>query len=209
MSEDNFKNNWGSIPMKKIKSLLPLIFGCILMLSSCAFVDDLFNEYFEGKSFVDEGIEEVIEEVIEEDINITITPYDGYDYPGPSDYVTLKANTYPQINWKVEGVGGIVEYWIFVYSPVLYNEGLTAAVLPDVWVVEDISPSLSSNKFGNIPPGAYEWTDPVFQPLKYNGTYIFWIAACDEYNYWIGMGMAEVMVWEGIDPPASPPPVLK
>jgi len=181
--------------MKKALLVLPFTILCILMFSSCAFLGDLLGEYFDGKGFVGDAI------------NITVTPYDYYSYPGPSDTLTVKANTNPQINWKVNGVSGIMEYWIFVYSPVLYSEGLTAAVLPDVCVVEDIPPSVSGTVFSHWPDGSYVWTDPDPQPLKYNGTYIFWVAACDEYNSWIGLGMAEVTIFDGVEPPASPPPI--
>jgi hypothetical protein len=179
--------------MKKTAYIVPIIALCLLLVPSCAFLNGVLDEYFEGQGFSEDAI------------HITVTPYDYSTYPGPSDYVTVSANSHPTIQWNVSGVSGISEYWIFVYSPVLYAEALTAAVLPDVCVVEDIAPSYSSTVFGDWPAGAYVWDDPVEQPLKYSGSYIFWVAACDEYNGWIGMGMAEVKVTGGIDPPSGTP----
>ncbi len=175
----------------------------LFCFTSCAFMDGLFDNYFDEKGFGYEGIES--------SMHITVTPYDpeGGSYPGPSDEIKVEANTNPTIFWEVEDVSAISEYWVFVYSPLLYQEGLTAEVLPDVWVVSEISPSLTCVEFGEVPAGAYSkeayvWEDPVPQALKYNGTYIFWVAACDEGGSWMGMGMAKVTVIGGSEPPDLP-----
>lgn len=171
----------------------------IFALSSCAFVGKLADELFDNKGSLF---------VIEPNLNITVTPFNGYDYPVPSVSVTIDANSAPVINWNVEGVNDYDQYWIFIYSPMLYSEGRTAAVMPDVWVVTEISPAVKSTVFGEVPPGAfgpdaYEWENPVLQPLKYNGTYIFWVATeLSTAGGWNGLGMAEVTVKNGIDPPA-------
>jgi hypothetical protein len=176
--------------MARLSGCIFLVALCALLLPSCAFLNGLLDEYLQGQGFGGDAV------------NITVTPFDYVSgYPGPSDHVAVGARTGPCIQWDVEGVSGIAEYWVFVYSPVLYAEGLTAAVLPDVVVVEDIPPSVHSTYFGNWPDGVYVWEDPVEQPLKYNGTYVFWVAACDDANGWIGLGMAEVTVTGGVDPP--------
>ncbi len=175
----------------------------LFSFTSCAFMDGLLGNYFDEKGFGYEGIES--------SMHIVVTPYNTSEniYPGPSDELTVEANTNPTISWELSGVNGIYEYWVFVYSPLLYQQGLTAEVLPDVWVVSEISPSLTSVEFGEVPAGAYGtdayvWADPVPQALKYNGTYIFWVAACDEGGSWIGLGMAEVAVVGGTEPPNPP-----
>lgn len=174
--------------------ILLLIALFILSITSCAFIDAVNDELFNGQGLGDQNIKT--------GMHIMVTPYDSMypAYPGPSDTVTVKANTFPTIYWDIEGVSQIAEYWIFVYSPLLYFEGLTASILPDVWVIEDIQPNYSALVFGDVPPGAYQWDDPVIQDLKYNGVYIFWVASCDASGAWNGLGMAEVTVVDGIDP---------
>ena len=184
-------------------SILILIFA----FSSCAFIDGLTDELFDT-----EGSPFIIEKNL--NINITITPFNGSDYPGSSDSITIDANSAPVINWKVEGANDYDQYWIFIYSPLLYSEGRTAAVYPDVWVVTEISPTVNSTVFGEVPPGVFgpeadEWDNPVLQPLKYNGTYTIWVATeLSTAGGWNGLGMAEVIVKNGIDPPESPDPDL-
>jgi hypothetical protein len=175
----------------------------LFCFTSCAFMDGLLGTYFDEKGFGYEGIAT--------SMHITVTPYDpaGGSYPGSSDEIKVEANTNPAIFWEVKDVSAISEYWVFVYSPLLYQEGLRAEVLPDVWVVSEISPSLTRVEFGEVPAGAYNksayvWEDPVPQALKYNGTYIFWVAACDEGGSWKGLGMAKVTVVGGADLPDPP-----
>lgn len=179
---------------QRILMLLGILF-IILSFSSCAFIDGMMDGLFDEKGFGGD---------IQTSMNITVTPYDGANYPGPSDRVTVRANTFPTIFWEVAGVAQISEFWVFVYSPVLYEDGLTAAVLPDVWVIEDIAPNYRDLVFGDVPPGAYQWDDPLFQTLIYNGTYIFWVASFDTSGVPTGFGMAEVTVIGGIEPPDPP-----
>jgi len=177
--------------------------GVLFCFTSCAFMDGLFDKYFGEQGFGYEGIES--------SMYIVVTPYDPVAniYPTPSDKITVDAHTNPKIFWEVQGVSAVSEYWVFVYSPLLYQEGLTAEVLPDVWVVSEISPSLTCVEFGEVPAGAYSteayvWEDPVPQALQYNGTYIFWVAACDGEGSWMGLGMAKVDVVGGSEPPDPP-----